>query len=64
MSAGSITGVTETATGIGGPPLALVFQHHPGPVVRTTIAACFLVGQVVSLVMLMLAGRATAEQVL
>ena len=29
VAAGLITGVTETATGIGGPPPALVYQHHP-----------------------------------
>lgn len=27
LAAGAVTGVTETATGIGGPPLALVYQH-------------------------------------
>jgi hypothetical protein len=37
VSAGLITGVTETATGIGGPPLALVYQHHPAPTLRATI---------------------------
>lgn len=28
---GVITGITETATGVGGPPLALAYQHGPGP---------------------------------
>lgn len=26
---GLVTGITETATGIGGPPLALAYQHAP-----------------------------------
>jgi hypothetical protein len=52
VSAGLITGVTETATGIGGPPLALVYQHHPGPALRATIALCFLVGELFSLAVL------------
>jgi uncharacterized membrane protein YfcA len=52
MAAGVITGITETATGIGGPPLALVYQHHPGPVLRSTIAVCFFIGEVMSLVLL------------
>ena len=30
IMAGLITGVTETATGIGGPPMALTYQHRPG----------------------------------
>jgi hypothetical protein len=41
LGAGFITGVTETATGIGGPPLALVHQHHPAPTPRATIAQVF-----------------------
>lgn len=54
---GLVTGVTETATGIGGPPLALVYQHQPVAVIRSTIAFCFLVGQLVSLATLLAAGR-------
>jgi hypothetical protein len=52
VGAGLVTGVTETATGIGGPPLALVYQHHPGPSLRATIALCFLVGELFSLAVL------------
>ena len=59
---GLITGVTETATGIGGPPLALVYQHRPVAVMRSTIAFCFLVGQLVSLVALLATGRIGSPQ--
>lgn len=45
---GLITGITETSTGVGGPPLALAYQHKPGPVLRSTVAVCFLVGEVIS----------------
>lgn len=62
LTAGLVTGVTETATGIGGPPLALVYQHQPGPVIRATIAMCFLIGQVVSLGVLLAAGRMSFGQ--
>ncbi len=55
--------ITETATGIGGPPMALAYQHQPGPVLRATLAACFLVGEVVSLVLLAATGRLHGEQV-
>ena len=61
---GLVTGVTETATGIGGPPLALVYQHQPVPVMRSTIAFCFLVGQLVSLATLLVAGRIDGAQLL
>lgn len=62
MAAGLVTGVTETATGIGGPPLALVYQHHPVAVMRSTIAMCFLVGELISLAFLWNAGRIAAPQ--
>ena len=57
VCAGLITGVTETATGIGGPPLALTLQHRPVSEMRATIAVCFLVGEVISLIMLFLLGK-------
>jgi len=62
LVAGLVTGIAETATGIGGPPLALVYQHRPAATLRSTIALCLLVGQLVSLGVLTLAGRAHAEQ--
>lgn len=62
VSAGAVTGVTETATGVGGPPLALVYQHKPAPVLRSTIAVCFLIGEVVSVVLLLVTGAAQPGQ--
>jgi len=62
VAAGIITGVTETATGIGGPPLALVYQHQAAAILRSTIAFCFLVGELISLTFLGIAGRASASQ--
>ena len=52
LAAGLVTGVTETSTGVGGPPLALVYQHRPAPVLRSTVAACFLIGEVISVAIL------------
>lgn len=60
--AGVFTGITETATGIGGPPLALLYQHAPAPVLRSTVAVCFLVGEVISLLMLAISGNVHREQ--
>ncbi|SFY07410.1 hypothetical protein SAMN04244548_02655 [Paracoccus pantotrophus] len=64
LGVGLFTGVTETATGIGGPPLALLYQHAPGPVLRSTVATCFLVGEAISLVILLVAGRIGGQQIL
>ena len=57
LAAGAITGVTETATGIGGPPMALVYQHRSADVFRPTIATCFLLGELISLAVLFTLGR-------
>jgi uncharacterized membrane protein YfcA len=64
IGVGIFTGVTETATGIGGPPLALLYQHTGGPTLRATVALCFLVGEVMSLSLLAIAGKITAGQLL
>lgn len=53
---GLVTGITETATGIGGPPLALAYQHAPVSRLRSTVALCFLVGEVISLIVLAVSG--------
>ncbi len=63
LGARLITGITETATGIGGPPMALAYQHQPGPVLRATLAASFFIGEIVSLVLLAATGRLHGEQV-
>jgi len=62
VGAGLVTGITETATGIGGPPLALVYQHQPAPTMRSTIALCFLLGELVSLAVLLATGRVGLSQ--
>lgn len=61
--AGLITGVTETSTGIGGPPLALVFQHRPAPTLRSSVAACFFIGEVTSLAILALTAKIGSDQI-
>jgi uncharacterized membrane protein YfcA len=63
VTVGVVTGVTETATGVGGPPLALAYQHRPAAVLRSTVASCFLVGEVISLAVLGESGKVGADQV-
>jgi uncharacterized membrane protein YfcA len=50
LAAGVASGAMGTATSIGGPPLALLYQHREGPVLRATLAVTFALGTVVSLV--------------
>jgi uncharacterized membrane protein YfcA len=52
-----------TASAIGGPPPALLYQHHPGPVLRSTTAALFVVGTLLSTLVLALAGQVDGEHV-
>lgn len=57
--AGTVAGVTGTATSIGGPPMAIAFQRADPAEARGTLNAFFLVGSLVSLVALTLAGAVT-----
>lgn len=61
---GLITGVTETSTGIGGPPYALAYQHSPGPELRSTVAVCFLVGEGISLIVLAISDQVSGPTML
>ena len=60
--AGAVGGITGTATSIGGPPLALIYQHEPGPRVRATLAGFFLGGGLLSLAGLAAVGELRAGQ--
>jgi uncharacterized membrane protein YfcA len=53
-----------TAAGIGGPPLALLYQHHEGPVVRSTLAASFFFGTILSLTSLAIAREVSWDHLL
>ena len=55
-AAGVVSGITSTTAGIGGPPVALLYQRHPGPTMRSTMAATFFIGTILSLGVLGLTG--------
>jgi len=61
---GFLTGITGTAAAIDGPPLALLYQHHPQSVFRATLATQFAIGTVFSLTGLLVAGQLHGWQVL
>jgi uncharacterized protein len=54
--AGFVGGITGTATSIGGPPYALLYQHRPPTQIRTTMAVYFLIGAALSIVGLVITG--------
>lgn len=49
ITAGLASGVAGTATSIGGPPIALLFQHRRPAEVRSTLAVFFFFGVLLSL---------------
>ncbi|WP_319782327.1 sulfite exporter TauE/SafE family protein [Oceanisphaera sp. IT1-181] len=57
--AGFLSGVLGTATSVGGPPIALLYQHEARLTARNEIAAFFLVGTPLSLLMLWWQGGAS-----
>jgi hypothetical protein len=63
VGAGVVSGLMGTATSVGGPPLALVYQHATGPVLRGTLSAYFAVAAAISILSLTAVGRFGAEDV-
>jgi uncharacterized membrane protein YfcA len=49
LIAGFFSGITGTTSGIGGPPIALLYQHQHGDFVRANMSAYFVIGSVISL---------------
>lgn len=49
LIAGFFSGISGTTAGIGGPPIALLYQHQKGDVIRANLGAFFLVGAIISL---------------
>jgi uncharacterized protein len=64
VTAGVISGVTGTATSIGGPPVALLYQSEDGPRVRATLSMFFIVGNSLALCALAVTGHLPGRDVL
>lgn len=63
VGAGATSAFMGTISGIGGPPMAMVFQRLPGPALRGTLSRFFLIGGVVSLATLLVVGRLGGDEV-
>jgi uncharacterized membrane protein YfcA len=61
VGAGLVSGVTGTATSIGGPPMALLYQHRPPAQIRSTLGIYFILGAGFSLIGLGVAGTLEFE---
>ncbi|GAA3675204.1 sulfite exporter TauE/SafE family protein [Arthrobacter ginkgonis] len=61
--AGALSGVMGTATSVGGAPMAIIWQGLPPARIRATMSAFFLVGSLMSVGLLTLAGLVTSAVV-
>jgi uncharacterized protein len=57
VAAGALSGFMGTASSIGGPPMALLYQHEEGPRIRGSLSGFFVVGTTLSLVALAFVGK-------
>ena len=62
--AGLVSQSFGTAASVGGPPVALLYQHHGGPVIRSTLGAFFALTGVLSLAGLAAIGKVAGWQIL
>ncbi len=57
LGIGSLSGFMATSVGVGGPPLAILYQKERGKKIRGTLAAIFLIGTLMSIISLVIIGR-------
>ena len=62
VTAGFASGFTGTAVGVGGPPIALTYQHSDAVTMRATISLFFSVGSVLTAIALVFAGELGRRQ--
>jgi uncharacterized membrane protein YfcA len=62
LGAGAASGFMGTTTGVGGPPMALTYQHSDPATMRATISAFFFVGALMSTAALWVAGEVGERQ--
>jgi hypothetical protein len=62
LAGGALSGIMGTIAAIGGPPMALLYQHAPGARVRGTLSSIFLAGTIFSVAALVLVGRFGREE--
>jgi uncharacterized membrane protein YfcA len=61
ITAGSVSGIMSTLSSVGGPPLALLYQYENGEKLRATMSGFFLLGNLISVLGLAVAGEFNAN---
>jgi uncharacterized membrane protein YfcA len=62
VAAGTLSGFMGTAVSIGGPPIALLYQHEDGPQFRSTVSRLLIYGAIISLATLAAFGEFGREE--
>lgn len=62
VCSGIFSGIASTMSAVGGPPMALIYQHDRGPAVRGTMSAIFILGTIISIAGLWWAGHFNQTQ--
>lgn len=62
VAAGVVSGLMGTTAALGGPAVAVLYQHERGALVRATLATYFLVGAMMSMAALAFVGRLGARE--
>ncbi|HVE92686.1 MAG TPA: sulfite exporter TauE/SafE family protein [Actinomycetota bacterium] len=57
VGAGALSGLMGTASSIGGPPMAMVYQREPGATMRGTLSGFFVIGAAMSIALLAAVGK-------
>jgi uncharacterized membrane protein YfcA len=60
--AGVVSGFMGTVSSIGGPPVALLYQHADGPTLRATLPRYFLASGTIGLLVLLAVGRLGGDE--
>ena len=63
LGAGTLSGIMGTVASIGGPPMALLYQHASGSTVRANMSGFFLLGTILSIVALATVGRFGVQEI-
>lgn len=57
FTTGTLSGFMGTSSSIGGAPMALLYQHKPGPQLRGTLSGLFVIGTILSIAALAVIGK-------
>ncbi|MCO6046712.1 sulfite exporter TauE/SafE family protein [Aeoliella sp. ICT_H6.2] len=62
--ASCVSGISNTVSAVGGPPMALVYQTQHGAHIRSTLSAIFAIGSTLSMICLAVVGEFTFHDIL